>query len=76
MRRFLERVNWILILGMIGFAVWAWPQLPEQIPTHFGIDGAADAWIPLACQKDVKYSGQQSPHYHPQGLNPEAHQAE
>lgn len=46
MRRFFEGVNWILVLGMIGFTVWAWPHLPEQIPTHFGIDGAADAWSP------------------------------
>lgn len=33
-------------MGIVGFALWAWPQLPEQIPTHFGIDGTADAWSP------------------------------
>lgn len=44
MRRFFEGVNWILILGIVGFALWAWPQLPGEIPTHFGIDGLADAW--------------------------------
>lgn len=46
MRRFFEGVNWVLIFGMIVFALWAWPRLPGQIPTHFGIDGAADAWSP------------------------------
>jgi len=44
MRRFLEGVNWVLFLGIIAFAIWAWPRLPEQVPTHFGIDGSADAW--------------------------------
>jgi uncharacterized membrane protein len=46
MRRFFEGVNWVLILGIVAFALWAWPQLPEKIPTHFGIDGSADAWSP------------------------------
>ena len=44
MRRFFEGVNWVLILGIIAFALWAWPRLPAQIPTHFGLDGSADAW--------------------------------
>lgn len=44
MRRFFEGVNRVLILGIIAFATWAWPRLPGQIPTHFGIDGSADAW--------------------------------
>ena len=28
-----------ILLGLL-----LWDQLPEKIPTHFGIDGAADGW--------------------------------
>lgn len=24
--------------------IWAWPMLPERIPTHFGISGQPDGW--------------------------------
>ena len=41
-------MNWVLILGLMGLTIWAWPHLPEEIPTHFGMDGAADAWEPKA----------------------------
>ena len=44
MRRFLNILNWVLILGLVVAALWAWPRLPPQIPTHFGADGQADAW--------------------------------
>jgi uncharacterized membrane protein len=39
-----DLLNLLIILGMVGFALWAWPRLPDTIPTHFGIDGRADAW--------------------------------
>ncbi|MFH1763609.1 MAG: DUF1648 domain-containing protein [Gemmatimonadota bacterium] len=44
MRRVFNYVNWVLILGFVAAALWAWPRLPDQIPTHFGADGLADAW--------------------------------
>lgn len=44
MKRFFDGVNLLLVLGMVGLAVWAWPQLPDRIPTHFGLDGHPDAW--------------------------------
>src|SRR5205823_14506695 len=35
-----------LLLGQLGLA-WVWyPQLPEQIPTHFGFTGKPDGWGP------------------------------
>jgi len=43
-RRIFDAVTILLIVGLIGFSVWAWGRLPEQIPTHFGIDGRPDAW--------------------------------
>lgn len=44
MRKVVEAVNAILVLGVVGYAVWAWPRLPAEIPAHFGIDGQADRW--------------------------------
>ena len=44
MKRFFDGVTLLLVMGILGLAVWAWPFLPDQIPTHFGIDGQADAW--------------------------------
>lgn len=44
MRRPLDRLNLVLAVGLMGFAVWAWSRLPDRIPTHFGLDGQADAW--------------------------------
>jgi len=46
MRVFFDGVNRLLALGLVAFALWAWPRLPERIPTHFGLDGTADAWSP------------------------------
>ena len=44
MRRFFDGTNVLLILAIGGGALWAWPHLPSQIPTHFGMDGRPDAW--------------------------------
>ena len=44
MKRIFDSLNLLLILGVLGFAFWAWPRLPETVPTHFGFDGQADAW--------------------------------
>lgn len=43
-KRFFDRVNVGLMAAMLAFAVWTWPDLPQRIPTHFGIDGRPDAW--------------------------------
>ena len=44
MKRVCDLLNWVLILGMVVAALWAWPRLPDRIPTHFGASGQADAW--------------------------------
>lgn len=42
--------GWIFVLpmvitaGLIGYTVMVFDQLPEKIPTHWGIDGVADAF--------------------------------
>jgi uncharacterized membrane protein len=45
-KRFFGGLNLLLFLFMLALAIWAWPRLPDQIPTHFGIDGRPDAWSP------------------------------
>ena len=44
MKRFFDGLNSLLLLGMVSFALWAWPRLPNRIPVHFGIDGQPDGW--------------------------------
>jgi len=44
MARFFDSVNTALSAGLVGFGVWAWPRLPDRIPTHFGLNGMPDAW--------------------------------
>lgn len=35
-----------LIVPLLALAVslYAWPRLPERVPTHFGVGGAPDGW--------------------------------
>ncbi len=44
MKRALDTVNLLLMVGMMGFAALAWPHLPDRIPLHFGLDGQPDSW--------------------------------
>ena len=44
MKRFFDTVNIVLLLCMIGAALAVWPDLPDRIPVHFGIDGRPDGW--------------------------------
>jgi uncharacterized membrane protein len=37
-------VNVVLALALTALSVYVYPWLPERIPTHFGADGAPDAW--------------------------------
>ncbi len=34
----------LLILAMVGSAIFLYPILPNKIPTHFGISGHPDSW--------------------------------
>ncbi len=45
-RRGLDLLNASLLVAIVGFAAWAWPRLPAEIPVHFGFDGRADRWEP------------------------------
>jgi uncharacterized membrane protein len=45
------KFNWrselpqLLVIGaMFGVAAWAWPQVPERLPTHWDIHGEVDGW--------------------------------
>ncbi len=40
--RRLHLLNAALLLGLWGGSLWAYPQLPETIPMHYGLTGAAD----------------------------------
>lgn len=40
-------LDWLsaaICVALLGFAVWAWPQLPSVIPIHFGPSGQPDGW--------------------------------
>lgn len=48
MRRTL-RTEWLpllLVAACWGVAAYFWPQLPEQVPTHWGPAGMPDRWAP------------------------------
>ena len=34
----------LVIAAMWAFALWAYPQLPEQVPTHWNLRGEVDGW--------------------------------
>ncbi len=36
----------LMILAAWGLVFWYWPQLPDPVPTHWGIDGRPDDWMP------------------------------
>lgn len=38
------RISAILLVLMIGYTIFAWLRLPEQIPTHWGLNGKIDGW--------------------------------
>ncbi len=40
----IRALNLLLLLGLWAASLWAWPRLPDPMPTHFGLDGRADAW--------------------------------
>ncbi|HEY3376604.1 MAG TPA: DUF1648 domain-containing protein [Armatimonadota bacterium] len=40
----LEAVALFGLLVLLSYCAYAWPSLPERIPTHFGIENTPDAW--------------------------------
>jgi uncharacterized membrane protein len=44
MRRWIDALNTLLATAVVAHAAWAWPQLPSEIPAHFGLDGQPDRW--------------------------------
>lgn len=34
----------VAVLLAVGFGIWAYPQLPAEVPTHFDINGVANGW--------------------------------
>src|SRR5659263_284903 len=39
-----ESVLWVLIILPYVYLAIIWNQLPDQVPTHFNIEGNVDAW--------------------------------
>lgn len=46
MRVFREGLAVVVLLGIFGGVWFYWPQLPERVPTHYGLLGAPDAYGP------------------------------
>ena len=42
MRVFFPTINLLLALGIVLLTFWVWPQLPDSIPVHWGLDGQPD----------------------------------
>jgi uncharacterized membrane protein len=40
----LPLLNALLLAAHWGFAVWAWPDLPEAVPAHFDLSGEPTRW--------------------------------
>jgi uncharacterized membrane protein len=36
----------LLTLAGLAFSLWAYPQLPELVPSHWNIAGEVDGWMP------------------------------
>ncbi len=34
----------VALAALWAVSLWAWPKLPDQVPTHWGISGQPDAW--------------------------------
>lgn len=42
--KLLQILSFVALLGFIVLTIFAMINLPESIPTHFGVDGRADGW--------------------------------
>jgi uncharacterized membrane protein len=36
----------LAVAALWAVSLWAWPKLPDRVPTHWGISGKPDAWGP------------------------------
>ena len=36
--------GWVAVLALAGFVMWAWPQLPARMVTHWNVDFQPDGW--------------------------------
>lgn len=41
-----EGLSLVLLAAAWALVAYYWPQLPEQIPTHWGLGGQPDSWMP------------------------------
>jgi uncharacterized membrane protein len=37
-------INALLLIGLVGASLYVFPDLPDRIPLHYGIDGEPDRW--------------------------------
>lgn len=44
MRKWLHGIALVALVGVFGKTLMAWPHLPAQVPTHYGLSGHPDAW--------------------------------
>lgn len=42
--KLVHAANALLLAGLVGLSYYVFPELPERIPQHFGMDGAPDRW--------------------------------
>lgn len=42
--RLLHALNAALVVALVAFSLYIYPELPERIPRHFGAGGTPDAW--------------------------------
>ena len=42
--RVLNIAGLLLLAGLVLYIALAWKALPEQVPSHYGLSGEADAW--------------------------------
>jgi len=39
-----ELFSWIILFAVIILSVWAYPQLPERVSSHWNLQGEVDGW--------------------------------
>lgn len=44
--RWISRISWAWLAVWAGWFLWKFPQLPKEMPLHFGLDGKPDRWGP------------------------------
>lgn len=42
--KLVHAINALLLLALIGLSLHVYPDLPDRIPLHFGVDGTPDRW--------------------------------